>query len=145
EQLVSAAAELVKDGFIVLPYCNDDPITCRKLADVGCAAVMPLGSPIGSGLGIVNNYNIDLIASHSPVPVVLEARIGHASDAARAIELGCDAVLLNSAVSKARDPVRMAGAMRAAVEAGWNARQAGRMPRRAFAEASSPQFGLIGS
>ena len=145
EQLLAAAAELVKDGFTVLPYCNDDPVTCRKLADIGCAAVMPLGAPIGSGLGICNPYNIELIASRSPVPVVLDAGIGTASDAAQAIELGCDAVLLNSAVSRAGDPVRMARAMGAAVAAGWDARQAGRMPRRAFAEASSPQLGLIGT
>ncbi len=144
-QLVEAAAELVRDGFVVLPYCNDDPITCRKLADVGCAAVMPLGSPIGSGMGICNPYNIELIASRSPVPVILDAGIGTASDATRAMELGCDGVLLNSALSKARDPVRMAGAMRAAVEAGWEARQAGRMPLRTHAEASSPQLGLIGT
>src|SRR5690606_21174525 len=101
------------DGFIVLPYCNDDPITCRKLADVGCAAVMPLGSPIGSGMGIGNPWAIELIAARSPVPVVLDAGIGTASDAALAMELGCDAVLLNSAVSKAADPVLMARAMRA--------------------------------
>ena len=145
EQLVSAAAELVKDGFTVLPYCNDDPITCRKLADVGCAAVMPLGSPIGSGMGICNPYNIELIAGRSPVPVILDAGIGTASDATLAVELGCEGVLLNSAVSKARDPVRMARAMRAAVEAGWEARQAGRIPKRAYADASSPQLGLIGT
>lgn len=145
EQLVSAAAELVKDGFTVLPYSNDDPITCRKLADVGCAAVMPLGSPIGSGMGICNPYNIELIAGRSPVPVILDAGIGTASDAALAVELGCEGVLLNSAVSKARNPVRMARAMRAAVDAGWEARQAGRIPKRAYAEASSPQLGLIGT
>ena len=145
EQLVAAADELVKDGFIVLPYCNDDPITCRKLADVGCAAVMPLGSLIGSGMGICNPYNIELIASRSPVPVVLDAGIGTASDAALAMELGCDAVLLNSAVSKAADPVLMARAMRAGVDAGRAARRAGRIPKRTYAEASSPQLGLIGS
>ena len=145
DQLVAAAAELVRDGFIVLPYSNDDPITCRKLADVGCAAVMPLGSPIGSGMGICNPFNIELIAARSPVPVILDAGIGTASDATLAIELGCEGVLLNSAISKARDPVRMARAMRAAVEAGWNARAAGRIPKRGYADASSPQLGLIGT
>jgi thiazole synthase len=145
EQLVLAADELVRDGFTVLPYCNDDPVTCRKLADVGCAAVMPLGSPIGSGMGLANPYAIELICSRSPVPVILDAGVGTASDAALAMELGCAGVLLNSAVAKARDPVRMAAAMRGAVEAGWLARQAGRIPRRRYAEASSPQLGLIGT
>lgn len=145
EQLVQAAEELVKDGFTVLPYCNDDPVTCRKLADVGCAAVMPLGSPIGSGMGLANPYMLSLIRAQSPVPVILDAGVGTASDAALAMELGCDAVLLNTAVAKAQDPVRMAGAMRAAVEAGFGARYAGRIPRRAYAEPSSPQLGLIGT
>jgi thiazole synthase len=144
EQLVQAAEELVKDGFTVLPYCNDDPVTCRKLADVGCAAVMPLGSPIGSGMGICNPYNIEMICARSPVPVILDAGIGTASDAVLALELGCDGILLNTAVAKAHDPVRMARAMRAAVDAGIGARQAGRIPRRRYAEASSPQLGLIG-
>jgi thiazole synthase len=129
----------------VLPYCNDDPVTCRKLADVGCAAVMPLGSPIGSGMGLANPYAIELICNRSPVPVILDAGVGTASDAALAMELGCAGVLLNSAVAKARDPVRMALAMRGAVEAGYLARQAGRIPRRRYAEASSPQLGLIGT
>ena len=145
EQLVQAAEELVKDGFTVLPYCSDDPVVCQKLADAGCAAVMPLGAPIGSGMGICNPYNIALICARSPVPVVLDAGIGTASDAALAMELGCAAVLLNSAVAKARDPVAMAGAMRRAVEAGRAARRAGRIPKRAYAEPSSPQLGLIGS
>ncbi len=145
EQLVQAAEELVKDGFTVLPYCNDDPVTCRKLADVGCAAVMPLGAPIGSGMGICNPYNIALICARSPVPVILDAGLGTASDAARAMELGCAGVLLNSAVAKARDPVAMAGAMGHAVAAGRAARLAGRIPKRDFAEPSSPQLGLIGS
>jgi thiazole synthase len=145
EQLVQAAEELVKDGFTVLPYCNDDPVTCQKLADAGCAAVMPLGAPIGSGMGVCNPYNIALICARSPVPVVLDAGIGTASDAALAMELGCAAVLLNSAVAKAHDPVTMAGAMRRAVEAGRMARLAGRIPRRDYAEPSSPQLGLIGS
>ena len=145
EHLVQAAEELVKDGFTVLPYCTDDPVVCQKLADAGCAAVMPLGAPIGSGMGICNPYNIALICARSPVPVVLDAGIGTASDAALAMELGCAAVMLNSAVAKARDPVAMAGAMRRAVEAGRAARRAGRIPKRGYAEPSSPQLGLIGS
>lgn len=144
-QLVEAAETLVKDGFTVLPYCNDDPVICQRLIDVGCAAVMPLGAPIGSGMGICNPYNIAMICNRSPVPVVLDAGVGTASDAALAMELGCAAVLLNSAVAKAQDPVRMAGAMRRAVEAGYEARRAGRIPRREYAEPSSPQLGLIGS
>jgi thiazole synthase len=144
-QLVEAAEQLVNDGFVVLPYCNDDPVTCRKLADVGCSAVMPLGAPIGTGLGICNPHGIELICRASPVPVILDAGIGTASDAALAMELGCDGVLLNTAVAKARDPVRMASAMRAAIEAGRGARLAGRIPKRTHAEASSPQLGLIGS
>lgn len=144
-QLVEAAETLVKDGFVVLPYCNDDPVTCQRLADAGCAAVMPLGSPIGSGMGLTNPYNIALICSRSPVPVILDAGIGTASDAALAMELGCSAVLLNTAVSKAQDPAGMAAAMRDAVKAGRLARQAGRIPKKAYAEASSPRLGLIGS
>jgi thiazole synthase len=143
-ELVRTTEELVNEGFVVLPYCNDDPIACRRLADAGAAAVMPLGSLIGSGQGIANPRMIELICERSPVPVVLDAGIGTASDAALALELGCSAVLLNTAVSKALDPVRMASAMRAGVEAGRNARLAGRMPKRDFAEPSSPQFGLIG-
>ena len=145
EQLLRATEELVKDGFTVLPYCNDDPVTCRKLADAGAAAVMPLGSPIGSGLGICNPQLIELVCARSPVPVVLDAGIGTASDAALAFELGCSAVLLNTAVSKARDPVMMAKSMRAAVEAGRLARLAGRIPKLPHAEPSSPQFGLVGT
>ncbi|HVA14583.1 MAG TPA: thiazole synthase [Stellaceae bacterium] len=144
EQLLIATAELVKDGFIVLPYCNDDPVTCRKLADLGAAAVMPLGSPIGTGLGIANPYAIERIVATSNVPVILDAGIGTASDAAQAMELGCDGVLLNTAVAKARDPVRMAEAMRLAVAAGRGARLAGRIPKRTQAEPSSPQLGLVG-
>ena len=144
-QLVEAAETLIKDGFTVLPYCNDDPVACQKLVDVGCAAVMPLGAPIGSGMGICNPYNIELICARSPVPVVLDAGIGTASDAALAMELGCEAVLLNSAIAKAADPVAMAGAMRDGVAAGYAARRAGRIPKRAYAEPSSPQLGLIGS
>jgi len=145
EQLVHAAEELVRKGFTVLPYCNEDPVTCQKLADVGCAAVMPLGSLIGSGMGIANPTAIELICSRSPVPVVLDAGIGTASDAAFAMELGCDAVMVDTAIAQSRDPRRMAAAMRAAVEAGRLARLAGRIPRRRFAEPSSPQLGLVGS
>ena len=144
EQLLRGTEELVKKGFVVLPYCNDDPVTCRKLADAGAAAVMPLGSPIGTGLGIVNPYAIERIVLTSPVPVILDAGIGTASDAALAMELGCDGVLLNTAVAKARDPRRMAAAMRLGVEAGREARLAGRIPKRTQAEPSSPQLGLIG-
>ncbi len=145
EQLVQATATLAAKGFIVLPYCNDDPVTCRKLADAGAAAVMPLGAPIGSGLGVCNPHLIELICTRSTVPVVLDAGIGTASEAALAMELGCAAVLLNTAVSKARHPVQMAAAMRDAVSAGRLARLAGRIPRRTHAEPSSPQFGLVGT
>ncbi len=145
EELLRATETLARDGFVVLPYCNEDPVTCRKLADAGAAAVMPLGALIGSGLGICNPHMIETICARSPVPVVLDAGIGTASEAALAMELGCAAVLLNTAVSKARHPVRMAAAMRAGVEAGRLARLAGRMPRRPHAEASSPQFGLVGT
>jgi len=141
-ELLVAAEELVDDGFTVLPYTNDDPVLARRLEDVGCAAVMPAGSPIGSGIGIANPYNIALIVEHANVPVVLDAGIGTASDAALAMELGCDAVLCASAISRAQDPVRMARAIRAAVEAGRAALEAGRIPRRRYAEASSPMHGL---
>jgi thiazole synthase len=141
-ELLDAAEQLVLDGFQVLAYTSDDPIVARRLADAGCAAVMPLGSPIGSGLGIRNPHNIALIREALTVPVVLDAGIGTASDAALAMELGCDAVLLASAVTRARDPERMALAMRSAVEAGRLARQAGRIPRRWHAEASTPMQGL---
>jgi thiazole synthase len=144
-ELLRATEELVADGFTVLPYCNDDPVSCRKLADAGAAAVMPLGSPIGSGMGISNPHAIELICARSPVPVILDAGIGTASDATLALELGCSAVLLNTAVAKARDPRRMAAAMRSAVEAGLAAREAGRIPKRTYAEPSSPQLGLIGT
>jgi thiazole synthase len=145
EQLVHAADELVRKGFVVLPYCNDDPVTCQKLADVGCAAVMPLGSLIGSGRGIANPAAIELICTRSSVPVVLDAGIGTASDAALAMELGCDAVLVNTAIAKSHDPLRMAAAMRAGVEGGRLARLAGRIPKRSMAEPSSPQLGLVGT
>jgi len=145
EELLRATIMLVAKGFTVLPYCTDDPIVCRKLADAGAAAVMPLGSPIGSGLGICNPHLIEMICARSPVPVVLDAGIGTASDAALAMELGCAAVLLNTSVSKARDPLMMARSMRAAVEGGRYARLAGRIPKLTHAEPSSPQFGLVGT
>src|SRR5579885_2806559 len=132
EQLLRATEELVKAGFTVLPYCNEDPVTCRKLADAGAAAVMPLGSPIGSGLGISNPHLIELVCARSPVPVVLDAGIGTASDATLAMELGCAAVLVNTAVSKAQNPVLMAKSMRAAVEAGRLSRLAGRIAKRMY-------------
>jgi thiazole synthase len=144
EQLLQAAAELVAKGFVVLPYCTEDPVVCRRLQDLGCAAVMPLGSPIGSGQGIANPGMIELICARSEIPVVIDAGLGTASEAALAMELGCSAVLVNSAIAKSRDPVRMARAFKAAVEAGWNAREAGRIPRKRHAEPSSPQLGLIG-
>ena len=141
-ELLDAAEQLVLDGFRVLAYTNDDPIVARRLADAGCVAVMPLGSPIGSGLGIRNPHNIALIRQALTVPVVLDAGIGTASDAALAMELGCDAVLLASAVTRARDPERMALAMRHAVEGGRLAWQAGRIPRRWHAQASTATTGL---
>src|SRR5215213_3471613 len=141
-ELLDAAERLVADGFVVLPYTNDDPILARKLTDAGCAAVMPLGAPIGSGMGINNAYNLRLIVEQSRVPVILDAGVGTASDAALAMEIGCDGVLLASAVSRAEDPVRMATAMRLAVEAGRHARAAGRIPRRLYAEASTPADGV---
>jgi thiazole synthase len=141
-ELLSAAEELVNDGFTVLPYTTDDPVLARRLADVGCAAVMPLGSPIGSGMGIRNPYNIALIREAVDIPVVLDAGVGTASDAALAMELGCDAVLVASSVSRAQDPVRMAQAMREGVHAGRLARTAGRIPRRSYASASTSDEGL---
>jgi thiazole synthase len=141
-ELLDAAETLVGDGFTVLPYTNDDPILARRLEEAGCAAVMPLGSPIGSGAGIRNPYNVSIIVERAGVPVILDAGIGTASDAALAMELGCDAVLLASSVSRAEDPVTMALAMRRAVEAGYLARQAGRIPRRLHAEASTAEQGL---
>ena len=141
-ELIAAAETLVGEGFTVLPYTNDDPILARRLEELGCAAVMPLGSPIGSGMGIRNPNNIQMIAERAEVPVILDAGIGTASDAALAMELGCDGVLLASSVAKAKDPVRMALAMRRAVEAGYAARLAGRIPRRLHAEASTPDTGL---
>ena len=140
--LLEAAEELVDDGFIVLPYTNDDPILARRLEDVGCAAVMPLGSPIGSGQGLLNSYNLRLIVEHAAVPVILDAGVGTASDAALAMELGCDAVLCATAISRAEDPVAMARAIRLATEAGRLAHRAGRIPRRLYAQASTPEAGI---
>lgn len=141
-ELLRAAEELVDEGFVVLPYTNDDPVLARRLQDAGCAAVMPLGAPIGSGMGIRNPYNIALIREAVSVPVVLDAGVGTASDAAIAMELGCDAVMVASAISRAADPVMMASAMRDAVRAGRLARRAGRIPRRLYAQASTPDEGL---
>lgn len=141
-ELLEAAETLVDDGFVVLPYTNDDPVLARRLEEVGCAAVMPLGSPIGSGMGIRNAYNLAIIIEAASVPVILDAGIGTASDAALAMELGCDGVLLASAVTRAQDPVRMAEAMRKAVEAGRLAYRAGRIPRRLYAEASTTFEGI---
>jgi thiazole synthase len=141
-ELLDAAQMLVAHGFRVLPYTNDDPVLARRLQQAGCAAVMPLGSPIGTGLGIRNPHNIELIVAEATVPVILDAGIGTASDAALAMELGCDGVLLASAVTRAQDPVAMATAMAKAVEAGRLARRAGRIPQRFHARASSPTEGM---
>jgi thiazole synthase len=141
-ELLAAAEALVDDGFVVLPYTTDDPVLARRLEDVGCAAVMPLGSPIGSGMGIRNPYNIAIIVERAGVPVILDAGVGTASDAALAMELGCDAVLCASAISRAHDPVAMALAIRLAVQSGLLARGAGRIPRRHYAQASTPEAGL---
>ncbi len=141
-ELLDAAERLVDDGFTVLAYTNDDPVVARRLEQVGCAAVMPLGSPIGSGLGIRNPHNIRLITEQANVPVILDAGLGTASDAALAMELGCEAVMLASAVTRAQDPALMAAAMRHAVDGGRLAFRAGRIPRRHYAEASSPTDGL---
>ncbi len=137
-ELLDAAEQLVDDGFTVLPYTTDDPVVARHLEAVGCAAVMPLGSPIGTGLGIRNPHNIEMITAAAGVPVILDAGIGTASDATLAMELGCDAVLLATAVTRAREPERMARAMASAVSAGFDARRAGRIPQRFWAQASSP-------
>jgi thiazole synthase len=141
-ELIEAAEALVAEGFTVLPYTSDDPVLARRLEDAGCAAVMPLGSPIGSGMGIRNPYNLRLIVEEARVPVILDAGIGTASDASLAMELGCDGVLLASSVARAEDPAAMARAMRLAVEAGWLARGAGRIPHRLYAEASTPMEGI---
>ncbi len=143
-ELLKAAELLLADGFVVLPYCNDDPITCRKLADMGCAAVMPLGAPIGSGMGIRNPYNLRIIREQCSVPLIVDAGVGTASDVAVAMELGIDGVLLNTAIAQAERPVDMARAMRLAAEAGRLAYGAGRVPRRLYAKASSPLDGIVG-
>ena len=145
EGTLEAARVLVREGFQVLPYCLDDPITCKRLEEIGCVAVMPLAAPIGSGLGIRNPTNLQIIVEHAEVPVIVDAGLGTASDAALAMELGVDAVLMNSAIAGAQDPVKMATAMRLAVEAGYLARGAGRIPRKLYATASSPMQGVIGS
>ena len=141
-ELVAAAEELVDEGFQVLPYTTDDPVLARRLEDVGCVAVMPLGSPIGSGMGIGNPYNISIIVERAGVPVILDAGVGTASDAALAMELGCDGVLCASAISRAHDPAAMARAVRLGVQGGRLAAGAGRIPRRRFAQASTPMAGL---
>lgn len=143
EQTLEAARQLIKEGFSVLPYCIDDPIVCKKLEDMGCVAVMPLAAPIGSGLGIRNPHNLSIILEHAKVPVIVDAGVGTASDAAVAMELGCAGVLMNTAIAHARNPVLMATAMRQAVAAGRHAFLAGRMPRTRYANASSPNAGLI--
>ncbi len=137
-----AAKTLVDDGFKVMVYTSDDPIICKRLEEMGCVAVMPLAAPIGSGLGIQNKYNILTIVENAKVPILVDAGVGTASDAAIAMELGCDGVLMNTAIAEARDPVLMASAMKKAIEAGREAFRAGRMPRRRFASASSPAEGL---
>ncbi len=145
EQTLVAARQLVHEGFVVLPYCIDDPILCRKLEDAGCSAVMPLAAPIGSGLGIRNPHNLEIILEQARVPVIVDAGVGTASDVAVAMELGCQGVLLNTAIAHAGNPALMAEAMREAVSAGRKAFLAGRMPKRRYANASSPTSGVIGS
>lgn len=145
EGLLEAARVLVQDGFKVLPYCIDDPIICRKLEDAGCVGVMPLAAPIGSGLGIRNITNLQIIIEKASIPVIVDAGVGTASDAAIAMELGADAVLMQTAIYGAREPVKMAHAMRHAIEAGRLAFEAGRIPRKLYATASSPLEGVVGS
>jgi thiazole synthase len=145
EELLAATRTLVREGFVVLPYTTDDPVVCRKLEDAGAAAVMPLGAPIGSGLGIQNANNIRIIREFARVPVIVDAGVGTASDAALAMELGADAVLMNTAIAGAQDPIAMAEAMKLAVKAGRLACLAGRIPRKMYATASSPVEGLVGS
>lgn len=142
---LEAAKLLVDDGFTVLPYVTDDPVACKRLEDLGCAAVMPLAAPIGSGLGVRNPFNVEIIVEHASVPVIVDAGVGTASDAAFAMELGVDALLMNTAIAGAQDAVRMARAMRLAVAAGRDAFLAGRIPKRLYATASSPLAGVIGS
>jgi len=143
EELVAATKILVKEGFVVLPYTTDDPVVCRKLEDAGAAAVMPLGAPIGSGLGIQNLNNMRIIREFSRIPVIVDAGVGTASDAAIAMELGADGVLMNTAIAEAQDPVLMAESMKLAVQAGRLAYTAGRMAKRMYANASSPLTGTI--
>jgi thiazole synthase len=140
---IEAAKTLVKEGFVVLPYINDDPITAKRLEEIGCAAVMPLAAPIGSGLGIRNPYNIRIILEQARVPVIVDAGVGTASDAAMAMELGCHGVLMNTAIASAKDPILMAEAMRLGIEAGRKAYLAGRIPKKLYATASSPLDGLL--
>lgn len=142
-ELLKATKTLIDEGFTVLPYTNDDPIVCKKLEDLGCPAVMPLGAPIGSGMGIRNPANLRIIIEQSNVPVIVDAGVGTASDCAIAMELGADGVLMNTGIAGAKDPVRMARAMKLAVEAGWLAANAGRIPKKLYATASSPLHGLI--
>jgi thiazole synthase len=144
-QTLEAARTLIKEGFTVLPYTTDDPVTAKKLADLGCAAVMPLAAPIGSGLGIRNPYNLEIMRKQIQIPLIVDAGVGTASDAAIAMELGCDGVLMNTAIAGAQDPVRMARAMKLAVEAGREAFLAGRIERKLYATASSPLAGVIGA
>ena len=145
EGTLEAARVLVREGFTVLPYCSDNPVLCQKLADIGCAAVMPLAAPIGSGLGIRNPTNIKIIVEQATVPVIVDAGIGCAADAVIAMELGVDAVLMNTAIAGATDPVKMAGAMKLAVQAGRASFEAGRIPMKLYAAASSPIHGVMGS
>lgn len=142
-ELLKGAEELIKQGFEVLPYSNDDPITCQKLSDMGCAAVMPLGAPIGSGMGLRNPYNLQIIRDQVEAPLIIDAGVGTASDAAYAMELGYDGILLNSAVARSEHPVRMAKAMNQAIKAGKAAREAGRIPSRVYARPSSPTEGVV--
>jgi thiazole synthase len=141
---LDAARQLIKEGFVVLPYIHDDPVTAKKLQEMGCAAVMPLAAPIGSGLGIRNPYNIRIILEHATVPVIVDAGVGTASDAAVAMEMGCDGVLMNTAIAGAREPILMAEAMRLAVDAGRKAFLAGRIQKKLYATASSPLDGVLG-
>ncbi len=141
---LEAAQILIKEGFVVLPYIHDDPVTAKKLQEMGCAAVMPLAAPIGSGLGIRNPYNIRIILEHTTVPVIVDAGVGTASDAAVAMEMGCDGVLMNTAIAGAKDPILMADAMKLGVEAGRKAFLAGRIPKKLYATASSPLDGILG-
>ena len=145
EETLKAATELVKEGFTVLPYVQDDPIVCKKLEDIGCSAIMPLAAPIGSGLGVQNPYTIEIIVKQSHVPVIIDAGVGTASDATYAMELGVDGILLNTAIAGAKDPIYMAHAMKFAVRAGRQAYLAGRIPKKLYASASSPLEGVMGS